>query len=414
MELQEYLDKDLLHSIHTSERRSFRSCRRRWSWVYRDGIYPRVTPQPLEFGVAFHAAMEKFYEPKMWKHDFMVKQGVALVQFKKSCDEQLANYTKLNGKPDAEKLEEYKQRIVLGLNMIKYYTEQISPRYDVGFTPIAVEIGFEVPILSPDGQPILCKCPRCWTKYTNHINQMKAEHPSDWTNRTVSEIEDRSYWSGLPVSYGGRIDMLAQEDKTGKYFVVDWKSTSRMLDADSQSSFLQLDDQISSYMWALSKRGVNVAGFVYVEIKKDYPRPPEELSRLYKGRAFSTSKTWMTTPEIFTTHVMQHDLMAYEAGVYDEHIQWLRAEGPRFHQRHQIHKNEYEIEQVGHNIYLEALDIIDNPRIYPSPGRFSCPSCLYRQPCLGQNSGEDYLYTLQTMFEHRPRHYYETKEPSTE
>src|SRR4051812_45444806 len=97
MDLKEYIDLGLCHSIHTSERKAFRSCRRRWSWTNREMYYPRTTPAPLEFGVAFHAAMEKFYDPRTWFQDFTVKQSLAMLEFKKVIDEQFAKYKKLNG-----------------------------------------------------------------------------------------------------------------------------------------------------------------------------------------------------------------------------------------------------------------------------------------------------------------------------
>lgn len=393
MLLKEYIDAGLVHSIHTSERRSFRSCRRRWDWTSRQMYYPRVTPEPLEFGVAFHKAMEVFYEPSTWDRDLVVRQALALVAFKKVCDEQLKEFTRLNGEPEIDKIENYRERIKLGLNMIRNYTENISPVTDIGFRPIEVEVAFEVPILSPEGEPLWCKCDRCWQKTKN---------------------DDRDTWQGLPVTYGGRLDMLAEHIETGRLYIYDWKTTSRILDEDAEASFLSLDDQIASYVWALRYLGMPVVGFVYVEIKKSYPSAPEELTRLYKGRRFSCNKQHLTTADIFRKHVAEHDPISYADGLYDKHIEWLKVEGTKFHQRHQVHKNDHEVDEVGYNIWLEAQDITGNPRVYPQPGRFSCTTCLFRQPCIGKNQGEDYVYTLDSLFEKRTKHYYEDKEPSTE
>lgn len=407
MELTEYIEKNLVHSIHTSERRSFRSCRRRWHWAYKYMYYPRTTPPALEFGVAFHHAMEVFYNPLTWGQELFVRQGLALVAFKQSCEEQLKSYRKINGEPEVSVLNEYKERLLLGLNMIRHYTSFVSPEYDQQFVPVEVEVAFEVPVLSPDNEPLWCKCDRCWKKFC--VWQDKHESASE-----IAQGPDKSVWQGLPVTYGGRLDMLAI-DEHGRYWVFDWKTTSRMLDGDSQSSFLELDDQIASYVWALRTfYDMNVAGFVYVEIKKAFPTIPDPLSRKYKGRSYSTSKTLMTTPEIYEEFVREHDVAAYLEGCYDEYLGWLKVEGPRFHQRHQLHKNDYELGEIGRNIYLEAEDIVGIPNVYPQPGRFSCPTCAFRQPCLGKNMGEDYVYTLDTMFERRTRHYYETEEPSTE
>lgn len=403
MELKEYIDKKLVHSIHTSGRKSFRSCRRRWHWTNVEMYYPRTTPAPLEFGVAFHAAMEKFYDPRTWTQDILVKQGLAMMQFKMACDEQIKNYRRMNGELDLAKQEEYENRLTLGLHMIRYYTENISRYTDVGFTPVEVEIPFEIAILSPTGEPIWCKCNHCWRKWCKWLDsnpegpyQVDFEARESW----------RRDWQGLPVTYGGRLDMLAMDD-LGRYWIYDWKTTSRILDEDAESSFLTLDDQVSSYIWALRSLGLNVVGFVYVEIRKAYPTTPKELSRLYKGRRYSTSKTEFATPEQYMKFVEDNDPLAYAQGLYDEHIGWLKSEGPKFHQRHQIHKNDKEVAMAGYNIWLEAQDMTQEPRIYPQPGRFSCNTCLFKQPCIGKNQGEDYQYTLDSMFDKQEFHYYE-------
>lgn len=402
MELTEYIDKNLVHSIHTSERRSFRSCRRRWNWAYKDLLYPVVTPRALEFGVAFHKAMEVFYEPQLWGKDPETQMYLALKAFRDECDSQLRNYKRLNGEPEVDTLKDYRERLDLGLNMIRFYCEDVSPSFDKGFRPVDVEVPFEVAIVDPQGNGMWCKCDQCWKKQEFF-----------WQTRAKAIAPTRNEWSGLPVTYGGRLDMLAQDDN-GKYWIFDWKTTSRILNEGMEESFLELDDQIASYCWALRALGIPVAGFVYVEIKKAYPQPPEELTRTYKGRRYSTNKQFLTTHDIYRRHVTKNDPDGLAAGLYDEHLAWLKVEGPKFHQRHQIHKNQHELDEIGKNIYLEASDMVSNPRVYPTPGRFSCPTCSYRQPCLGMNMGEDYEYTISSLFEKRERHYYEERERSTE
>ena len=387
-----YIDNKLTHQIHTSERKAFRACRRRHNWVYNEFYYPRVTPEPLEMGVALHKGMEYYYNPDTW-NDKEIAKNLALVAFRRSCEEQQKNYKRMHGELSNEKIEEYRARIELGLNMLKYYFEEVAPQYDQGFTPIRVEVGFELPLMDPDtSMQIWCHCKQCEKR---------------WSYKNKNEFH------GLPVTYGGRLDMLAQDDK-GRYWIFDWKSTSRILDEDAESSFLQLDDQITSYCWALWRLGIEVAGFVYVELKKTYPKPPEMLSRPYKGKMFSTNKTNLTNRKLFTSVVQTFDPEAYSEGLYDDYLNWLDAEGPKFTQRHQVHRNIHELENAGDAIAYEAMDITQNPRIYPQPGRFSCTTCLFRQPCLGMNMNEDYKYTLETMFEVRKYHYWEEEEPSTE
>lgn len=422
MEIKDYIDKKLVHSIHTSERRSWRSCRRRWNWAYNEMYYPKVTPKPLEFGVAFHKAMEFYYEPSMWGISVEAQQGLALKTFRDECDAQLKRYKRLHGEPEVDVIEDYKARIELGLNMIKFYTETVSPYYDLKFKPVEVEVAFEVALKGPQGDTVWCKCDQCWKKW------FKTEETSKEFNEWQSNLDLKNAWeslskriehfrsvyfTGLPVTYGGRLDMLAQDD-IDRFWIFDWKTTSRMLNEGTEEAFLELDDQIASYCWALREYGIPVAGFVYVEIKKAYPKPPEPLTRPYKGKLFSTNKQNLTTYNMAKNTFISEDPDAFANGLYDDYLLWLKEEGPKFHQRHQIHKNDHELDEIGKNIYLEALDMVGNPRVYPMPGRFSCGTCLFRQPCLGVNQGEDYLYTLDSLFEKHEKHYYEEVEPSTD
>lgn len=415
LKIEDYVENKLVHSIHTSSRRAFRACRRRWNWVHRELYNPKTHAEPLEFGIAFHKAMETFYEPRTWLSPLDVRSSLALVAFKRECEKHLKEYRANNPDPDVEVIDSYRTRIELGLGMIKHYCYNVSPRYDQLWTPIEVEVPFEVVIRNPDnGEVLWCKCDQCWNKWVKHTKPIAYGVPNS-DPKAVDTFDGDTWkrWNGLPVTYGGRLDMLAQ-DQYGRYWIVDWKTTSRLLDEDAEASFLQLDDQIMSYVWALNLVGIEVAGFVYVEIKKTYPQPPEPLKRMYKGRKFSTSKDSMTTHDLFLATVQKDDYEAWQMGLYDEYLTFLRTEGPRFTQRHQIHKNQHEIRNAGKMIYLEALDMTDDPRIYPMPGRFSCNWCLFKQPCLGKNMGEDYQYTLDTMFEKRTTHYYEEKPASTE
>lgn len=405
VELQWHIDNHLTHQIHTSERRAFRACRRRWSWVYQDMYGPLTTPEPLEFGVAFHAAMEAFYEPKMWGKDHDTLVNVAKMAFKVTCDKQLKQYKKLNENPDVVVLQSYKDRVELGIGMIDYYCTAMSPKYDENWKPIRVEVGFEVPIFHPTlDYQLYCKCKVCfakWCKYTGK-NNWSASSSMHQGSSTSSD------WRGLPVTYGGRLDALF-EDQFGRYWIADWKTTTRVLDEDAESSFLQLDDQVASYLWALNHLGVKCSGFVYVEIKKAVPQAPELLARPYKGRSVSTNKQTLTTYQLALDTIQKHDYAMWARGEYNDYLNWLKIEGPKFTQRNQIHKNSAEIRSVGEAIAYEALDMINDPNVYPQPGRFSCNYCMFRQPCLGKNMDEDYVYTLGTLFEKRTKMYWEEK-----
>jgi hypothetical protein len=203
-------------------------------------------------------------------------------------------------------------------------------------------------------------------------------------------------------------------DSLGRYWVFDWK-TARALTSAGDDDYLLLDDQITSYCWALWTLGIDIAGFIYAEIKKSFPVEPEPMKNRYKGRLFSTNKQNSYDPVMYRTTVMENDQLAYEGGAYDDFLAYLESPENRFGQRHEIHRTEAELASAGETIYLEAADITDpGLRIYPSPGRFHCGFCAFQSPCLSKNSKMDYKYELNSAFDKRRYHYWEDTKPSTE
>jgi len=417
MELNEYIELGLTHSIHTSERRSFRGCRRRWNWISREFYYPRVTARPLEFGVAFHAAMEAGYENRLglWEDpDPSATQAVALSTFRKKVREQREAYVRLNGGIDDEMDADYRDRVQLGEGMLKYYFGKLYPNIDVledgvRIRPVKVEIKFEVPIPGD----LWCKCDHCWRMYMKWCN---GNPDAEFAKQNF----DFDAWKGLPVTLGGRLDIL-WEDERGFYWIGDWKTAARLSGIDVNDEYLEMDDQITGYVAALRSLGINVVGFIYMELKKAVPDEPEPNKVIRLGRRFSVSKSLDTTADLYEATVMENDPGAYSNGLYDEFIEYLKTDGPVFHYRHQVERSDTECEVFWHTIEMEARDMT-NPTlpIYPNAGRFHCKGfstfsgCAFFEVCLGTNRGEDVAYGLATMFDRRDRHYWEEEEPTTD
>lgn len=404
----ELIKLKLVHEIHTSERKSYRACRRRWDWIFRDSLYPFMTAKPLEFGTAFHLGMETYYDPKMWNAPRATMAEYAVTKFVEKCESQRKAFLEQSAVPylEADVKEDYDERVELGKGMLRHYFQNIAPGIDVGWKPIKVEVAFMVPIPHPKTgeQVIWCKCDQCWNRFLKYAKQVYDETGQD-------DHPPRAYWQGLPVVYAGRCDMVA-EDKEGNWWIFDWKS-ARAVNVD-HDEFLELDDQVASYVWALTKLGFPIRGFVYHEQKKGYPQPPKQNKVRRLGCMFSVSKNQDTDYETYLATVKEYDTEAYESGCYDEMLEYLRNEGIIFFKRWQILKTQYQNSQTEYNIGLEALEMIDpDIPIYPSPGRFGCTTCAFRQPCLEVNTGGDVDYWLKELFEQR-EHYYVRAEPSTE
>lgn len=436
MEINDYITLKLTHSIHTSERLSFRGCRRRWNWIFGHGYYPQTTAKPLEFGTAFHKAMEKWYDPAFWNKDAETRLTLAELEFKNTCNQQKATYLKdREGNIDAEVEADFKERVELGVGMLRYHCKNVSPKLDRGLRPIQTEIEFEVPITDNNGNPIWCKCDSCWQLWRNsdvgrkdidaYIQRARDDDDRKWWQAKGYDdpykfLTDKWYrhkWQGLPVAYGGRIDALMQ-DEYGRIWVVDWKTAARLSgqeEGDSPDEFIQLDDQVTSYCWAMWVLGIEVAGFIHHEIKKAFPLPPEPNKVKRQGCWYSVNKQQNTSYELYLETIREGDPVGYDSGAYNEFLEYLKETGPRYYSRKQVVRSEAELRNAGWNIAMEAMEMIrPNLPIYPSPGRFACSFCAFRQPCIATNRDEDVEYLFASSYDVRSRRYWEHTLPSTD
>src|SRR6185369_15813386 len=351
--VDQYIEADLVHSIHVSERKSFRGCRRRWAWIYRDLYYPTVTAKPLEFGIAFHKAMEHWFDPNAWGVDDASRELETLRVFMLECERQKKEYLakiRAQGINEFEEMNpeveaDYNERVELGQAMLQNMFK-VSYEIDAEYRPVGVETSYEVPIVlrAPNGPfdssatVIWCKCHRCWSKWKASAEGIK--HHDTWQEvnwkRIHAEnpsINDEAHyreevWQGLPVTLGGRIDAIFQ-DRHGRYWIVDWKTAARLSTGDpgAADDYLYLDDQITSYCYALWLLGIDVAGFIYHEIKKVMVIEPEPMKQRRKGLLFSTSKSAGFDYETYKKVVEENDPGMFAEGGYDEFLQYLKEEG---------------------------------------------------------------------------------------
>lgn len=426
-QVNEMIRLRLVHEVHTSERRSFRGCRRRWSWLFQDFYYPRTTAKPLEFGVAFHNGMEVLYDPETWQLNREVVLNAAKERFAATCRDQKKKFLEETARLDldADAEEDYDDRIELGVGMLDYYAKHVAPEYDKGYTPLRTEVEFIVPIQDDNQDYLFCKCVRCQITQKNYWQDNIKEYYAlckEWGIPAFHAIDWDSilpHWPGLPVVLAGRIDLLV-EDRYGYYWIVDWKTTARLARGDvsgqDRDEFLELDDQIGSYVMALRRKlGLKVRGFIYVELKKSLIEPPQRNSVQRLGRWFSVNKQQAVDYETYKRTVETEDPEAFKAGLYDDHLEWLKEGGQNYHNRYQIVKTDAELEEIERNLFAEASEMTDpDLRIYPSAGRFACGFCAFRQPCLEKNRQQDYQYMLDTLFDRRKQHYWVKTELSTD
>lgn len=359
------------HCIHSSERRSFRSCRLRWFWAYIEHMSPYSPIKPLEFGIAIHKGMEVFFDPDKWgKLSIEQKLQLALKAFDEENDKQQAKFI---AQPFVDNdLNDYEERKQLGAGMLTYYARDIHPVYDTWFRPVRTEISFHVPLYNDNEEEVQC----------NNSPNCGQIHPNP-----------------APCTLDGRLDVLVEDMKNGGYYIVDWKTAAQLL---KSSKHLYLDDQISTYTAALSEElNVDIKGFLYIQLAKAYPQSPKQLKRRRSGCLYSVSKTQNTTYELAEQTFKVYDKEAYDNGLYEDFLNYLRSsDAPVFHQRFALRQNPTKSANALRNTAMEAADMTaENLLIYPAPGKFNCEKCAFFEPCVQKLNGEDYEYTLQSEFE---------------
>ena len=360
------LVEDGKHIVRTSDRLTWKKCRRQHNFgsITRMNLVPLKPSKPLEFGTDWHEAMAALYDPTTWHlvRNQKTREPVLEVvrqtfvaanraHMKKQADE--------NENVDEDTRFDYEERQSLGLGMLNaYFDWQITVD---SFTPVKVEVDFEVPILTPDGAEMRCDC------------------------------------HDLPVVYQGRLDGIVK-DAFGWYWILEHKTTAQM----GPTEHLILDEQTGSYAWALMQMlGIRVQGVIYSEAVKKVPHTPAPLLRSQQGRNFSVNKQQDTTYEMSVKALSEagEDLTQYQ-----DFLEFLQLQGNKFFKRTQVHRNEHELRNQGLNIYYEVKEMLDpNTVSYPNPSRFNCMMCAFRAPCIAMNDGSDYEYLLQEDYKIRTK-----------
>lgn len=341
--------------IHTSDRIAYKNCRRRWNFSskLRMNLAPINYVSPLDLGTGVHRGLELYYNPETWYwHKNTEQRSILLLTcisgFKESMRMAKSRYEAAKGPMNEEMATIYQADLELGEGMLWNYFSW-APSKD-NFKPIYVEQGFEVPIqgLAANLVPV-----------------------------------------GFIAVYRGRLDLLLQ-DEYGKYWILDHKTTARWANTD----FLELDEQCGSYCWALQNiLGIRIEGVIYNELYKQVPSAPKKLSRMYKGRWFSTSKSEGHSYDLYyKTLIKEYGKIPDN---YVEYLEYLKDQPTDFFRRTVIYRSETELENLGNQISLEAAEMLDpHTSIYPNPSRYGCSFCAFRTPCLALNDGTDVEFIL--------------------
>lgn len=399
--------------IHTSDRATFKFCRRQWEWSSpaRRNLVRKVRVHgvimPLWFGTGIHHALASFYDPVLkgdpelvfeawfnteWLGGIVSYQDLEhyadrdpepVTNSPKVTDENtgLEVYAQWNVKglddllpqPDYDLFMEHKE---LGIGMMRYYKDY-AERND-NFTVIASEHTFSVPILTPEG--------------------------------TVFRWMDRRFFPmGMKdVHARGRTDTLLQDNDTGQYGILENKTAAK-LDED-YFRHIELDDQCTSYIWA-SEREAEIYDLPYRKIDfiiynalwKKYPKPPTITTQ---GKPSIDRQKEMTTARLFEKSCKELglELLLEVDPKIKSYYEYLLEMGDKlFIQRgtpemQYVTRNKAQKDNLGKRLYFEAMDMLNlkDGYNYPNPSKdIRCLNCAFRPPCIQAERGDDYESTLE-------------------
>jgi PD-(D/E)XK nuclease superfamily len=284
----------------------------------------------FDFGTAIHAGLQVYYDPKTWHFPRKTRESMAREAFEASFHE-LQKQIKVG---DLEFELTFNEQIKLGLGMLNFYFTW-APKQD-NFVPIFVEIEFEVPIPGLEGIAV----------------------------------------------YQGRIDLVVEVfDDDGNslgYYIVDHKTAKQF----GETMWLYLDDQCSSYAWALKQMlGLDIRGVIYNQLRKEAPHPPKQL----KNGSFSVNKQQNTTFETYLRTLRENEIDPHH---YRDMLLYLKHNPKEFCRRTKVTFAPRALDIVEKRIVQEAREMI-NPdvQIYPTPSPMNCNGCRFFVPCLQTQEG---------------------------
>jgi hypothetical protein len=378
--------------IHASDRGTFKRCRRLWEWSspIKQNLVPNVGQEGINinlwFGTGIHHALAQYYNPVLrrdpvetfkwwWQLQWfggIVTEEQAELSHDRHPQQYIHNGTvnyKVQGlrdllpDPDTEKYEEHRE---LGIGMLTYYKEY-SVRED-NFAVICEEHTFSVPILGPDGEILMMIDPR---------------------DARVKEVHLR-----------GTQDAIVQDLENGQFGIIEHKTAVQV--GEEYHRKLEKDEQCTTYMYAAEREAAihdleyeRISFVIYNALRKVFPRPPTPVkSGLFSIDRQKESTTYPMLMDYIERNGLELVVDADEK--LKQYVDYVKHVGDeQFIIRTPVRRNRHEIESCESRVYMEAMDMLDYPRIYPNPtGEHNCLNCIFRAPCIARDDGSDWEMLL--------------------
>lgn len=205
----------------------------------------------------------------------------------------------------------------------------------------------------------------------------------------VAEYPFEVQLPGTDHIYSGIVDGVAK-DVRGNIWLVEHKGYSQLASLQR----LMLDDQVTSYMWAIKETlGIPLAGVLYNQLKKKLPVVP----RILKNGGLSAITQDMTYDSVLGS-IRANGLNPDD---YTDLLLGLYRRSNPFFKRDFLTRNATSLANIQERITMEASEM-SNPDlpIYPNIG-FECDRCPFFNPCLALEDGADPDYLLTRLYAKR-------------
>lgn len=339
--------------IRTSDRITYRRCRRKWDWSHssRGNLRAQLEAGPLWLGSGLHFAFEDFHSYKYFEHP-----RDALVAYYDATE-----LTDLIQPQDKDEL------LDLGSQMLDYYESWLQTREPLNTLYINGEPQVEV----------------------NFHIEIAREHLAKFCPEYILELYDR-------VLYSITLDRVI-EDPYNRLWTVEYKSAKNFLWAH-----LDTDAQVTAYAWGarLKYAGRDIAGTIYQQHKKQILQPPAFLA---STRMFSTSKRQKTSYSLYLNAL--RNLYGSSSAAFPEpnlmFLEYLKeqetTDADDLIKRDYIERNEEQCNSEYQKILMEVSEMLNpNLNLYPNPTRDCSWDCPFNSACIGLDAGEDWSHQLQS------------------
>lgn len=337
--------------IHASDIHAFRACRRQWSWTSRlgDFLEPKAIYAPFFFGSIVHYCLERLYG-----FDEPIDVSLPVV-----VDEKLAVARTMGSLWDFQQAA-INEQITLAEDLLYHYVaweRRQSGDYAMSnFEWITVEQEFAVPIVNP----------------------------------TTGEVSDKAY-------YSGKWDGLLRQKTTGHLYGNEWKTAkavqqrANLLPNDSQTTFYSI---VGKELF-----GDAFKGMLYTLMAKRVPPPVKVLGsgELSKDIKNQTLASYVAAIKRQHRGITNKEISErYGAQVMALHD----APNPYF-ERHVVTRNEAALAEGRQELWDVTQEMINpNVALYKTDS-FHCGYCMFREPCILKQNGQDFAQNLRDNFQRR-------------